>query len=131
MAHEAKLRQVRLQPADFGSGRIVAAVVDIDDLIPDAAIKRCGDLGDQRGNVAGLVLDRNDNRQIQQARQRPAPHPVTLAAPDLPRLPRADNRDRNLAAPTCIAAVRSQQRHCGAFHAKASGETRPRSLFTP
>ena len=68
VTHEAKLRQARLQPADLGAGRIVAAVVDIDDLVPDAALEsdgeRGGDLGDQRGNVAGLVLDRNDDRKI-------------------------------------------------------------------
>jgi hypothetical protein len=64
MAHEAKLRHPGLQPPDLGGRRIVAAVIDIDDLVPGDGIERGGDLGDQRGDVAGLVLDRNDDRKI-------------------------------------------------------------------
>ena len=53
-------------PADLGGGRIVAAVIDIDDLVDQQAVERCTNLGDQRRDIAGLVLDRDDDRKIHQ-----------------------------------------------------------------
>src|SRR5256885_4245799 len=44
--------------------RIGAAIVDIDDLEIEEPVERSGDFGDQRGNIAGLVLDRDDDRKI-------------------------------------------------------------------
>jgi len=43
MTHQAKLRQARLQPPDFGFGRITAAVVDVDNLVRDAPVERGDD----------------------------------------------------------------------------------------
>ena len=53
-----------LQIADFGSGRVTAAIIDINDLIIDAAVERGGNLGDERRDIAGFVLDRDDDRKF-------------------------------------------------------------------
>ena len=64
MPHQPQPRQLYLEIADFGGGHIRAAVIDIDDLVINEAVERGGNLGDQRGDIAGLVLDRNDDRKI-------------------------------------------------------------------
>src|SRR5207248_7585114 len=64
MTHQPKARIRSLQMTDFGGGGIAAAIVDIDDLVIDKSVERSGDFGGQRGNIAGLVLDRDDDRKI-------------------------------------------------------------------
>ena len=53
-----------LQIADFGSGRVTAAIIDINDLIIDATVECGGNLGDERRDIAGFVLDRDDDRKF-------------------------------------------------------------------
>jgi len=81
MPHQPQPRQRYLKAADFGGGHIRAAVIDIDDLVINEAVERGGNLGDQRGDIAGLVLDRNDDRKIH-ARDKATPR---SARPDSPQ----------------------------------------------
>ena len=50
--------------ADLGRGRVRAAIIDVDDLVIHEPVERSGNFGDQRGDIAGLVLDRDDDRKI-------------------------------------------------------------------
>jgi hypothetical protein len=69
-----------LQAANLGRGRIVAAVIDIDDLVIQTPVEGGADLGHERCDIAGLVLDRNDNGNIH-ATKRLAPDPSRSSSP--------------------------------------------------
>src|SRR5947208_1196817 len=56
-----------LQIADLSRSRIAAAVIDIDDLVIEEIIERGSDFGDERRDIAGLVLDRDDDRNFHAA----------------------------------------------------------------
>jgi hypothetical protein len=53
-----------LQPANLGDGRVIAAVVDIDDLVIEKPVESGVDLGHKQGDIAGLIFDRNDDGKI-------------------------------------------------------------------
>ena len=50
-----------LKPRDLGGGRILAAVIDIDDLIIQQAVERCANLANERHDVGRLVPYRDDD----------------------------------------------------------------------
>ena len=51
-----------LKLGDFGGGRILAAVIDVDDLVIQDAVEGCANLGEKRRNIHRLVLYRDDDR---------------------------------------------------------------------
>lgn len=50
------------RPGELLGARIATAVIDVDDLELDPPAERGVDLGDQGGDVGGLVVDRHDHR---------------------------------------------------------------------
>jgi hypothetical protein len=55
------MRRLGLKPSDFSGCPILAAVIDINDLIIKQAIERCAKLGNERCHVGRLVLYRDDD----------------------------------------------------------------------
>src|SRR5262249_11011422 len=68
-----------------GGGRVIAAVIDIDDLVIDQSVERGGDLGDKRRDIAGLVFDRNDDRKFHAVLYCPLPPPALLSGGRSPK----------------------------------------------
>ena len=77
---DRRLGGLRLHPANLGGGRVLAAVIDIDDFVSSNPVQRGGDFGDQRCDIAGLVFDRDDNRKVHRAAIRPLSAPPSLSA---------------------------------------------------
>ena len=65
---EAQPRRRGLQAANLGDGRVVAAIIDINDLVLETAVEGGADLGHKRSDIAGLVLDRNYDGKIHATR---------------------------------------------------------------
>src|SRR5690348_16612620 len=59
MPDQTHKRQSGLQPTDLGDSRIAAAVIDTDDLVSGDPVKCGSDFSGKRGDVAGLVFDRD------------------------------------------------------------------------
>ncbi len=64
MADESQGREGRGERRDLGGGAVGAAIIDVDDLVGGDAIQRGADLGDQRRDVLGFVLDGDDDREV-------------------------------------------------------------------
>ena len=62
--HEPQLRYRGRQPQDFGHRRVLAAVVDVDDLVVEQPIERRSNLADQRCDIIVLVPDRDDDGEV-------------------------------------------------------------------
>ena len=52
---------------DFGSGAVVAAVVDKEDLVGQKIVERGANLADQRLDISGFILDWNYKGEIHQS----------------------------------------------------------------
>ena len=55
------LLHLRRQPLRCGIGR---TIIDVNDLVSPATVERCGNLGDQRRHVLGLVAHRHNDGDI-------------------------------------------------------------------
>jgi hypothetical protein len=49
------MRYGGLKPRDFGGGPVLAAVIDIKNLIIQQAVERCAKLGNERRHIGRLV----------------------------------------------------------------------------
>ncbi len=58
------------RPGKLLGARIAAVVIDVDDLERYPPAERSVDLGDQGGDVGGLVVDRHDHRKLRDRKLR-------------------------------------------------------------
>jgi hypothetical protein len=64
VAEQSHLRGCACEPRDLGASRIIAAVIDIHNLILDQTVERSTDLGDERRDIVSLVPYWDDDGEI-------------------------------------------------------------------